>query len=199
MKSVLISIQPQWCEKIAVKNKLLEIRKTRPNIQSPFKCYIYQTHRNWVYKLLEKIRSLAWARTVMDGQGKVIGEFICDHIKAITASDFIVAEDGDRAIEGSCLTRQETKSYAGWRKGTPLWECKDLYGWHISNLVIYDKPKNLSEFRKPLECHRGEQCEECTGCWDCEITRPPQSWCYVEELKDGNRRRLMRVLYKEEN
>ena len=186
MKAVMLSIQPQWCEKIAVRDKSLEIRKTKPNTPTPFRCYIYQTRRNWVYKLLEKLRSLAWVRTVMEGQGKVIGEFICDYIKTITASDFIVAEDGDRAIEGSCLTRQEVKGYAGWRRGVPIWECKDLYGWHISDLVIYDKPKLLSDFkpwnRECMYSDLGLAIPNCKDCHACKIKRAPQSWCYVDEV-----------------
>lgn len=57
------------------------------------------------------------------------------------------------------------------------------YGWHISNLKIYDKPKGLHDFSKPQEdCHREHQKYDCLGCWDCMIKRPPQSWCYVEEV-----------------
>ena len=43
MKAVLISIQPKWVEKIANGEKTIEVRKTRPNLQTPFKCYIYCT------------------------------------------------------------------------------------------------------------------------------------------------------------
>lgn len=196
MKAVMLSIQPRWCEKIAVQEKSLEVRKTKPSIQTPFKCYIYQTKRNWVYKLLAKLSSLKWARAVMAGQGKVIGEFICDHIRIITANDFIVAEDGERAIEGSCLTRQEVKGYAGWRKGVPIWECKDLYGWHISDLVIYDKPKPVSAFCVSGTCDE-RNCEICpwtnggiyTDDTHCKVDegkkplfKPPQSWYYLEEV-----------------
>ncbi len=41
---------------------------------------------------------------------------------------------------------------------------KQLYGWHISDLVIYDEPKDLGEF---------------------SIKKPPQSWCYVKEREDN--------------
>ena len=68
------------------------------------------------------------------------------------------------------------------------------YGMHISDLVIYDNPKELSEFRKP--CKYGEESD--ISCFVCEysgyapdmhidcfrtVTRPPQSWCYVEECE----------------
>ena len=70
------------------------------------------------------------------------------------------------------------------------------YGWHISDLRIYDTPRDLGEFWFPPELY----CEKelCGGCpydqvadvngeysYDCEwrrpLSRPPQSWCYVEE------------------
>ena len=75
----------------------------------------------------------------------------------------------------TCLSIGEVNNYLNG---------KTAYFYHISNLVIYDKPKELSEFRKPIVCHRGKVREDCIGCWDCELKRPPQSWCYVEELNE---------------
>ena len=43
MQSVLISIRPQYCELIASGKKTIEVRKTRPKLETPFKCYIYCT------------------------------------------------------------------------------------------------------------------------------------------------------------
>jgi len=177
MKAVMASVQPQWCEKIASRDKSLEVRKTKPNIPVPFKCYIYQTRRRWWYEILGKLSACAWVRAVMEGQGKVIGEFTCDDVKPIFAQDFIVREDAIRAIKGSCLTPQEVKDYAGWKKGIQLFDCKELYGWHISNLVIYDSPRELKEFRGLRETKFGFE--------PVALTRPPQSWYYVEELEGG--------------
>lgn len=42
-KAVLLSIRPEWCEKILSGEKTVEIRKTRPKLEPPFKCYIYCT------------------------------------------------------------------------------------------------------------------------------------------------------------
>ena len=42
-KAALISIKPKWCEKIANGDKTIEVRKTRPKMNTPFKCYIYCT------------------------------------------------------------------------------------------------------------------------------------------------------------
>ena len=43
MKAVLISVQPKWVEKIASGKKTIEVRKTAPKGEVPFKCYIYVT------------------------------------------------------------------------------------------------------------------------------------------------------------
>ena len=71
-KSVLISIRPEWVEKIARGEKTVEVRKTRPKLDTPFKCYIYCTQGND-------------ARRLRGSWGKVIGEFICDRVETIKA------------------------------------------------------------------------------------------------------------------
>ena len=55
MKSILISIQPKWCELIASGKKTIEVRKTRPKLETPFKCYIYETKGK-----LQRYSSVAW-------------------------------------------------------------------------------------------------------------------------------------------
>ncbi len=154
MKSVLISIQPRWCELIANGKKTVEVRKTKPKIDVPFKCYIYET------KGKKKYFSQPMPIPYNEGKGKVIGEFVCDNIAK-----------GNSQL-GSCLTMPEISEYANR---------KAVYGWHISNLVIYDKPKELSEFVNYDRCPYGGlvDCQKC-GEHHC-LTRPPQSWCYVEE------------------
>ena len=180
MKSVLISIQPKWVEKIAKGEKTIEVRKTRPKIETPFKCYIYCTYGN------------ARENYCVGKRGKVIGEFICDRIDQIGkrginnnfdycylslnewGNDDIEIEITD--IKKSCISKEELNSYGATS------HC--LYGWHISDLKIYDKPRELSEFWN-IKC-----TNKRNGCIGCEvkpnciktITRPPQSWCYVESL-----------------
>ena len=154
MKSVLISIQPKWVDKIEIGEKTIEVRKTRPKLEPPFKCYIYETKQTVKYFSLK-----------FDGVGKVIGEFVCDRI----------AGEGETIRGNACLTVEELQDYCNG---------KDIYFWRISNLKIYDKPKELSEFRKYYECGNNS-CGSCDKCdKDYRLTRPPQSWCYVEELKE---------------
>lgn len=202
MKSVLISIRPEWCEKIANGQKTMEIRKNKPKIKTPFKCYIYCTKGGGTL-LLNKNRAVAyypmadWKKSIIIGSpasienGKVIGEFICDAI--ISHCEMANA---DIAEQQGCISREDLLEYAGG---------KELYGWHISNLVIYDTPKELSDFRKPCIMPEMPYCPkcpvgyeyiseteaefyradgECNTEWRClnYVTRPPQSWCYVEEV-----------------
>lgn len=184
MKSVLITIRPQWVEKIASGEKTIEVRKTAPQ-EVPFKCYIYETKGQYV-------KFTHGAHTKYGyGCGKVIGEFICDKVYSIKnrGSSFSVADEEqsvtNEIARQSCLYYDDMVSYFG---------NKDGFGWHISDLKIYDKPKELSEFRKPCDwnydcctCRRAKyeltkaEAKVFYGC-DSELTRPPQSWQYVEDL-----------------
>ena len=180
MKAVLISIQPKWCELIASGEKTVEVRKTKPKLETPFKVYIYCTKGRgdclWRW-------GGVWYDTQFPNErpnrldGKVIGEFVCDTF--ITDKTF-----GHDALfnAAACLSDADAASY-----------ClnKEMYGWHISDLVIYDKPRELSEFYTVIENADCEKCRyydtpcENEPCNQCQggrkyLTRPPQSWCYVE-------------------
>ncbi len=164
MKSVLISIQPRWCELIASGKKTVEVRKTRPKLDTPFKAYIYETKGEKQYF------SQPLPIPYNEGKGKIIGEFVCDAV--ISHCEMANA---DIAEQQGCIKREALLEYAG---------DKELYGWHISDLVIYDEPKELSEFH--ITGCKGCKDKDTYGCkFYCvgkrRIKRPPQSWCYVEE------------------
>lgn len=175
MKAVLISIQPKWCELIASGEKTVEVRKTRPKLKPPFKVYIYCT-KNKDKKIDSWLNLYCDSREVTTDikleepcyqlNGKIIGEFTCQQIHE---TRWFLSPDHpswqDRFDEESCLTDRELYEYS--KGGT-------FYGWNISELVIYDEPKELSEFRKP-EMPTGLRYENDS------IKKPPQSWCYVEE------------------
>lgn len=175
MKSVLISIQPKWCELIAIGRKKIELRKTFPNLPIPFKCYIYQTKRNWVYRWAERLGLIRIADALSQGQGRVIGEFTC-YAKLRNCE----MANADLAERASCVRREEIREYANG---------KEVYGWGICDLKIYDIPKPLSEFYTWKKCNScktsGYEASACTYDDDCKVPavlkRPPQSWCYVEE------------------
>lgn len=135
-KAVLISIRPMWSQKIMSGQKTVEVRKTRPKMNPPFKCYIYKC-----------------------GNGKVIGEFLCDEI--IEDRTYGHNEEFYRA---ACMSAYDAAAYA---MQSPM------YGWHISDLRVYDHPRDLWEFTGLRQTRFG---------WEpVPITRPPQSWRYVEE------------------
>lgn len=182
MKSILISIRPQWVEKIchkigedetgkAIYEKRIEVRKTAPK-EVPFKCYIYETKGQYV-------KFTHGAHTKYGyGRGKVIGEFICNSVDEYPYDYCDGVDIDDDTILETAIDREDINIYA---KG------KTLYGWHISDLKIYNNPRELSEFFKP--CDRFLDCCTCRrlvhneymSC-DNKITRPPLSWCYVEDL-----------------
>lgn len=160
-KAVMLSIRPKWVEKIASGEKTIEVRKTKPKLETPFKCYIYCTQGSD-------------ARRLRGSWGKVIGKFTCDRIYELATLNHAP----DDVEKQACLTREEIVNYL---KGTG-------YGWHISDLLIYDQPRELTEFRRA--CPSSWYCESCAMYWENNgtcgneslyIKRPPQSWCYVEE------------------
>ena len=88
-KSVLISIRPKWCEKIVNGEKTIEVRKTRPKLQTPFKCYIYCTMDHpYISVSCGELDKLNYrTNTVCRCNGRVIGEFTCDRIFPINVFD----------------------------------------------------------------------------------------------------------------
>ena len=264
MKSVLISIQPRWCELIASGKKTVEVRKTKPKLETPFKCDIYETQGKlkWCNKCQDTDCERPYPNCAChEGWGKVIGEFVCDKIDDFYCASIpyrkrnnlgygyfvdngvykvegwhegvVFERSGPRIdtmlkntdLENMCLSAQELFDYIGIGK--------HLYAWHISDLVIYDKPRDLSEFKticrnaycqdywgdptwfckdgysscavtdKEREFPYNEECIyfDCpsVGGESCEyedyaycncnglkpLTRPPQSWCYVESEDEG--------------
>lgn len=182
MNSVMISIRPYWVQKILSGEKTLEIRKTRPKIEPPFKCYIYCTkaknddedvlidHGNGKY-------------TLSNG-GKVVAEFICDRANRYVPWAALISKNAT-AIEikaASCMTGEEIANYA---------DGKNIYGWHISDLKVYDRPRSLRSFMGTCaeKVHTDRDCGDCKKllkggeghCPHDPMRRAPQSWCYIEE------------------
>lgn len=184
MKSVLISIRPQWVEKIASGQKTIEVRKSAPK-EVPFKAYIYETQGKTETPWIDED-----GHFVYKGRGQVIGEFICDKVYPIKnrGSSFSVADEEQSVtneIAGqSCLYYDDMVSYFG---------NKDGFGWRISDLKIYDRPKKLSEFRKSgfmteeewlFNLYPNTHCHYEAWAKKFEITCAPQSWMYIEGLRE---------------
>ena len=174
-KAVMLSIRPKWCEKIASGEKTIEVRKTRPKLDTPFRCYIYRTKGTVPHIINEK-----WVK--MEVGGTVIGEFTCDAITRVNICGFWddSGKQLDNQLKETCLTSEDFCNYLGENVG---------YGWHISDLRIYDPLRELTEFRR--SCPNDLFCESCAMYSNnngiCNngalpLRRPPQSWCYVEAM-----------------
>lgn len=173
-RAVLISIRPEWVDKIITGEKTVEIRKTRPNLGTPFKCYIFCTKSGVAMGM--------WGKH----SKKVVGEFVCNRIDTINPATepYGIYDVDDDFLAQTCL-----ENGALWDYG----HGKTLYSWHISNLEIYDTPKELTEFHAFKKCSScGKSGYESAACIYDEncmvpavITKAPQSWCYVEELNNG--------------
>lgn len=213
MDSVLFSIQPEPCSFIAQGIKEWEFRTKPPKIKPPYKGYIYCTSPKRFVKgfplddlfrhkdgRIEYGFSYQLACEADEGESlvgnilsrKVIGEFICDEVIEVVYHSFVnpfaIARE---VLQKGHLSNSAFLAYTNNYR-------KDLYALHISDLKIYDKPKELGEFYAPCPAKFADKydcsddnksCKYFTedeegffGCCREGITRPPQSWCYVEEV-----------------
>ena len=201
-KAALISIKPEWVAKILNGEKTIEVRKTAPKLETPFKCYIYCTKdkkytiapirfvEGWFVKKYDETTHYAngctWNKKD-DLNGKVVAEFTCTKIHKVDNKGSQFSINNDMALTNrigarSRLNFDDMKHYLG---------TKDGYAWEIENIKFYDQPKGLSEFK--YSCRDDHACNLCkyltVASWDkgntscgAFVRRPPQSWCYVEEI-----------------
>ena len=180
---ILASIKPYYYYLIGERKKTIEVRKTAlKNLPQDIAFYMSKDEKSFAKipkEFQEKYRKHF---------GKIGMRVVCDEVDKWEYLPDCYSEDKDEKMyyissangDAACLTYDEIENYG---KG------KTLYGWHISDLKIYDKPKELSEFCIPCKV----SCENCKNplyfeCW-CEekgkkiVTRPPQSYMYVEEIE----------------
>ena len=170
MKAVMLSLRPQWCEKIFSGEKTIEVRRNRPKLEPPFTVYVYCTKAKNIREdglyLLPNDKELYLGCKEKDlgfvcwegdfRNGKVIGSFVCDKVYKIVPDGEYYSNGydiDDDMLSETCLGR-------GYLTGYGLGYT--IYGWHITSPKLFDKPRELSEFG---------------------IARAPISWCYVEELQ----------------
>lgn len=159
MKSVLVSLLPYWYYLIGEGIKTSEVRKKIPKAKDwngIVECYMTKDKKSFARipkEFQEKYAPL---------MGKVGMRFVCDGIDEFTPTENGVAFKRFSALHRTCLSVAEIREYLNGNIG---------YGWHISDLKIYDKPRELSEFFTPMEKRPSYMLE-----------RSPQSWCYVEEV-----------------
>lgn len=183
---ILIPIHPQWCEKIFNGEKTVEVRRTRPKIDTPFECLVYMTATKERHRLWEYITAYQIGDKIVNGSQKVIGSFVCDGISHIHTLGF-----DDKMSKQTCLTFGELSRYLGGVNGM-------FYGWHITESKLFDRPMELSEFGTVCKKYGDDRCNDCLSLRVCAyddcidtwcgvgnikpLTRAPQSWIYVETV-----------------
>lgn len=180
MKAVMLSLRPQWCEKIFNGSKTIEVRKTAPKLETPFTVYVYQT------KIKGKKGDSFMVVDALNenlGCGKVIVSFVCDRIREIIPLGLRGFKLGAEWLKEMCLSKEQLDEYGG---------LKTLYSWHITEPKLFDKPRDITEFALYGRC--AEDCDEYDICardseggrMSCKyfkrtfLERPPQSYCFVE-------------------
>lgn len=171
MKAVLLSIRPEWCEKIFNGEKTIEVRHSAPKIEPPFEALVYCTSvKNMPLDRYVEIHR-ATGGLIDYWHGKVIGSFVCDEVYDLFSWGLGVGcanKDGDllaadRIIKETCLTVEQIVDYI--ERGKKAFKGNGCNGWgsgwRITEPKLFDRPRELSEFG---------------------VTRAPQSWCYVEEI-----------------
>ena len=204
MIAVMKSVLPRICEKVTNGDCTILVSKTSPKCEVPFKCYIYMTATKERFYLWEYVTAYENSKgEILDGSQKVIGEFVCDKVfllhpytydrgsADLERRKFIQTFEGssreNEILAATCLTQDEMFDYIGAGNYG--------YGWHISDLKIYGKPKELSEFYT-IDASGNDCCIACVHhetpieempCRTCTgerryLYRAPQSWQYVEEI-----------------
>lgn len=202
LPSIMQSIKPQYCELIASGKKTIEVRKTKPKILTPFKVYIYCAKDKTPFLLPTYSKgNLTDSDIWKMGNGKVIGEYICNEIsdycydttyglyRPINEKGFFIT-DNDVPLDDMCLNQTQLIDYG---------KNEDLHARHISDLKIYDKPKELNDFYVSCKGNGTADDKMCINCpyllFDYDelnghtrwcgvhkmkpLTRSPKSWCYV--------------------
>ena len=191
-KSILLSIRPEWVEKILNGEKTIEVRKQFP------KDYV-----GWVYiyctkdykKILFENGGYGWRlntwnknkNAITTNNGKVVARFWCDKVETISlpytyfgTNKWVSCEnertlqtetiDEQELLKKSCISEEQIYKYLNFKKSP-----KQVgYAIHISKLEIFDEPRELSEFKFWKD--KSEY-----GCWyENKLTKAPQNLCYIE-------------------
>ena len=205
MKAIMKSVSPRICEKVANSDCTILVSKTAPKFDLPFKGYICCTNaKPYLYREANPPFKLFLDSDLYEGNGyddrlfsgKVVGEFVCDKIiewQYDKGHQYYVEYPDDCTSYFPYLKCHSEATGLKCSEIEKLGKGKPLYGLHISDLKIYDKPKELSEFERP--CTYKGICYSCErfrpngiplpapyGFCETKITRAPQGWCYVEEL-----------------
>lgn len=182
---ILASLKPYYYYLIGERKKTIEVRKSAlKNLPQDIVFYMSKDEKSFAKipkEFQEKYRKHF---------GKIGMRVVCDEVEEfheweLSPQGKFVDFERERLenfLTAACLSEEEVVRY---RENLPYF--KPLYGWHISDLKIYDKPKFIMQFYKPCPI-KIKNCPVCelystyTGCCMNNIDRPPQSYMFVEEL-----------------
>ena len=158
MAGIILSIHPNWVQKIISGEKTIEIRKTAPAVATPFRCLIYMTKERY----RGDMAAIALNRNTkhfFDGEQRVVAQFTCYGVERFDLPYPAYWPEYKASyqyiLDGSRLSYDDLHRYAGSRP---------LFAWHIDDLKVFESPKLISDF-----CRNGNP-----------IKRPPHSWCYCD-------------------
>ena len=180
-KSVLRSIKPYWVYLILKGIKTVEVGKQKPkSLDWDGRVFIYCSKDKKSFNQIPE-EDREWFKQYL---GKVVAVFDCNTIQE---DNLYMTRYQESFYQKACLSHTQVKEYG---------QGKMLYGWHISNLKVFDIPKALNQFC--TYCFGGcDNCEYqswdysyaggkdliCTVRYEKPIKRPPQSYCFIIPLE----------------
>lgn len=179
---ILASIKPYYYYLIAEEKKKIEVRKTAlKNLPQDIAFYMSKDEKSFAKipkEFQEKYRKHL---------GKIGMRVVCDKAERFSVGS-LRSDDIEKL---ACLSYNEMINYFYKPEELDGETVKQGFAWHISDLKIYDKPKELSEFFKPCPTKEKGDCLSCDcladndygGVCTNNLTRPPQSWMFVEEIE----------------
>jgi hypothetical protein len=219
MTQIMLSVRPEWCVKTlnrkvsvlvvkSVPHEVLEWFKDTSKPFSEMEVFIYCTkgkelnfnayENQWEYNIPKDKKLIN--PSIHNVNGKVCFEFVCDRVQEITSrkicGEWASYTETMSEFDLSQVSCVENKEIVRYLKG------KNGYSLHISELKVYDTPKELGEFHKVgyaeamndiddnkadyigCECYKQHEDEFEKAFADARkqygITRAFQSWGYVE-------------------
>lgn len=179
-KAILLSIKPKYVAKILNGEKTIEIRKTMPKCDLPIDVYIYCTKEKHLMRKGEKEWLIKDKNFVYEDanyyagfNGKVVAKFTVRKVEEIVRYDgefYTSTYEENEICQNACLSLKEIHRY--------LINKEIGYAYHIEDLVIFDRPKELADFWHYKGGNLG--LPNANTRLVSNITKAPQNYCFVK-------------------
>lgn len=212
MKAIMISDKPKWSALMMNGIKKIEIRKNKA-LASAIQKLIAENGYADIYVYCTKDEELFYSRVTQEwftaknrniktvhrlSNGIVKFKFRCYKVEEILITPhgnyYTNTLSNNKLQTQSCLSNTEIFKYTNCHI-TIYGYCVCGYAIHISDLEIFDKPKELSEFKQKVKgcytCHYCGKNNRCVlklskeeiehNCYNYKsLTKAPQNMVYVE-------------------